>query len=60
LDLGVVETHLVYLQMELRQMGFHHLAVRSLVAKRDGAVVRVWQGPHLKREPGEEVVQEDA
>jgi hypothetical protein len=56
----VIEAHLVYLRMEMRQMGFHHVEVRGLVAERDRAVVGVLQGPHLKREPGEEVVQGDA
>jgi hypothetical protein len=60
LDVSVVEAHLVYLRVEMRQMGFHHLGLRDLVAERDRAVVGVWQESHLKREPGEEVVQEDA
>jgi hypothetical protein len=44
----------------LCQMGFHHVAFRGLVVERDRAVVGVWQRPHLKREPGEEMVQGDA
>jgi hypothetical protein len=55
----MVKAHLVYLRIEFRQMDFHHFGVRDLVAERDWAMVGVWQGPHLKREPGEELVQGD-